>query len=407
MTTPSRTPKKKTKSKRENGEGTFWKRPNGTWVATVTIPNSGGKRLSVSAPSRDAIKVELDTLKDLARRKGSDLAKAVERKKNRPLTVRDVATAYLKDLQADTAKGEGTHGWYKRFLTSLCEYELTPGRKLGDRQFVDLRKDHLKKWIATNTSPRPGEPGKPDKPPRWKKSNTIRAAARSVAAMCNWAVDSDGEDYEHVHRSPIHGFEKAAAEARECDLSADEWKRLIRSQEGSTQMKTDFREAILFMRLTGCRPGEMRLAEKRHFDPTIPAIVYPASEWKCGKKSKSPKDRVIRLPGEALVIIQKRCLKYPTGKLFRGKSDKRWTKDMLARRFKRLSAPDKLNIPHLVPYSLRHTYATDMAFRIENPMILADLMGTSVKMLETVYAKVRKRQDLMGQAAAKAIEGIA
>jgi hypothetical protein len=34
-------------------------------------------------------------------------------------------------------------------------------------------------------------------------------------------------------------------------------------------------------------------------------------------------------------------------------------------------------------------------------------MGTSVKMLESVYAKVRKRQDLMGQAAAKAIEGIA
>lgn len=382
----------KPRSKRENGDGTMWQRPNGSWVVTVTIPNSKGKRISQTLPSRDAARVALDTLKDLARRKGSDLAKAADHRRNSPLTIRSVASAYLKDLSADRSKSEDTQKWYRRFLTSFCDFEIK-GRKTGDQQFTDLRKDHVKQWIAAQK--------------QWKKSNTLRGAARAVAAMCNWAVKSDGEDFEQILRSPIHGFEKAAAEARECDLSLAEWKKLLERVQGGNQMQTDFREAILFMRLTGCRPGEMRLAEKRHFDPSIPAIVYPASEWKCGKRTKVPKDRVIRLFGEALLIVQKRCLRYPNGKLFRGKSERPWTKDMLAKRFKRLSRPDKLNIPHLVPYSLRHTYATDMAFRVENPMILADLMGTSVKMLESVYAKVRKRQDLMGQAAAKAIEGIA
>lgn len=368
----------------------MWQRPTGTWVVTVTIPNSGGKRISRTAPSRDVARVELDTLRDLARRKGSDLARAVERRKNRPLTVKAVASAFLKDLEADRSKGEGTLKWYRRFLGSFCKFELKPGHPAGGKQFTDLRKDHVKAWIAAQVS--------------WKKSNTIRGAARAVVAMCNWAVKADGEDFEAIHRSPVHGFEKAPAEARECDITPQQWRSLLATQDGDTKTKVDFREAMIFMRLTGCRPGEMRLAEKRHFDPSVPAIIFPAAEWKCGKRGKSPKDRVIRLPGEALVIIQKRCLKYPAGKLFRGRSDKRWTKDMLARRFKRLRV--KLGIPHLVPYSLRHTYATDMAFRVENPMILADLMGTSVKMLETVYAKVRKRQDLMGQAAAKAVEGI-
>jgi integrase len=394
MTKPSK------KTKRENGDGTLWQRPNGTWVVTVTIPNSKGKRLSRSARSRDLARVKLDELRDLAKRKGSDLAKLAGRPRNSPLTVKAVASAYLKDLESDRSKGEGTRKWYLRFLASFCKFEVKPGRTIGDKPFADLRRDDLKRWIAKHTAPQDN-----GDPPIWKKSNTTRGAARAVVAMCNWAVKSDSEDLEHIHRSPVHGFEKSPAEARECDLTSEQWKKLLRSQDGDTTMKTDFREAILFMRLTGCRPGEMRLAEKRHFDPTIPAIVYPAAEWKCGKRSKVPKDRIIRLPGEALLIIQKRILKYPTGKLFRGKSEKRWTKDMLSRRFKRLSV--RLEIPHLVPYSLRHTFATDMAFRVENPMILADLMGTSVKMLESVYAKVRKRQDLMGQAAAKAIEGIA
>lgn len=365
----------------------MWQRPNGRWVVTVTIPNSGGKRLSTSAKSRDMARVKLDELRELSRRKGSELAKADARRRNSPLTIRDVAKAFLKDLETDRTKGEETHKWYLRFLTSFCDYELKPGQQIGSRQFADLRRDHVKKWIAAQTA--------------WKKSNTVRAAGRSVVAMCNWVVKSDADDFELIQQSPLHGFEKAPAEARECDLTGAEWKRLVNSQDGK-----DFRDTVVFMRLTGCRPGEIRFAEKRHFDPSIPALVFAATEWKCGKRGKVPKDRIIRLPGEALVIVQKRCLKFSTGKLFRGRGDKPFTKDMLARRFKRLSKSLKPPIPHLVPYSLRHTFATDMAFRVDC-IVLAELMGTSVKMLESVYAKARKRQDLMGQAAAKAVEGIA
>jgi hypothetical protein len=41
-----------------------------------------------------------------------------------------------------------------------------------------------------------------------------------------------------------------------------------------------------------------------------------------------------------------------------------------------------------------------MAFKVDS-LLLAELMGTSVRMLEGVYAKVRARKNLMREAALK------
>jgi integrase len=305
-----------------------------------------------------------------------------------PLTIRDAADAFLAEIEAATnkpdrahgKKAKGTHAWYKRYLDSFCDFRL--GREgLGSLPFVMLRKDHVKRWI--------------DSHPAWT-DNTAHAAARCAMALCNWLVDSDAERFEWITKSPLKGFKKAPPTARDCYITADEWKRIL------AVVDDELHDALTFMRLTGCRPDEMRRAEKRHVDLAIPAIVFPPNEWKCGKKLK--RDRVIRLAGEALVIVQKRCLKYPTGAIFRGYGGVPMKKDALARRMKRLSV--KLGIPHLIPYAIRHTFASDAAFKVDC-LVLAELMGTSVKMLENVYAKARKRMDLMGQAAAKAIEDIA
>jgi integrase len=220
-------------------------------------------------------------------------------------------------------------------------------------------------------------------------------------AMCNWLVKSSAERFAAIKESPLKAFEKAPPTAQDCYITADEWMRTLAAVDD------DLREALTFMRLTGCRPDEMRCAEKRHFDPSIPAIVFGPKEWKCGKKKKT--DRVIRLVGKALFIVQKRCLRHPDGPIFRNCKGTPWKKDALARKFARLRekfADKGSPIPHLIPYAIRHTFASDAAFKVDC-IVLAELMGTSVKMLEKVYAKARKRQDLMGQAAARAIEGMA
>jgi integrase len=197
--------------------------------------------------------------------------------------------------------------------------------------------------------------------------------------------------------SPVAGLEKAIATPRMARLTDDEWQKLWEA----AQADSAFREAILFMRLTGCRPLEMRQAEKRHFDPSIPAIVYQPHEWKCGEKRK--RKRIIRLVGEALTIVQRRCEEFPVGPIFRNCKGTPWQKDGLARKVARLRK--KLDIPHLVPYSIRHTYATKMVFHV-NSVVLAELMGTSVKMLESVYADAQMEQGFMGECAAHVLKDL-
>jgi integrase len=393
--------------KRENGDGTFWPRKNGTFMVQVAIPHTKGKeRLNETVGSRDAARVKAQELKARALQIAADRANGVGSQSPEVLTVRAAVAAFLAELEGAPKTKPGTYSWYMRYLNPLCAFALEDGPypTIGDLPFSKFRKDHLKKLIAANRAR--------EKRP-WGDS-AAHAAGRCAMTLCNWLVESDAERFETISKSPLKDFEKAPSLPRDCYITKQEWKRALEAADD------ELRDQLKFMRYTGARPEELRFAEKRHFDPSIPALIFAPKEWKCGLRGKVPKERVIRLAGEALLIIQKRCLRYPTGRLFRTyknlkKKDPKAkgfeteevpviTKDSLARRFKRLAK--KLKIPHLIPYACRHTYASDAAFKVE-AFVLADLMGTSVKMLEQYYTKVRKRQDLMGQAAARAIEDIA
>lgn len=52
---------------------------------------------------------------------------------------------------------------------------------------------------------------------------------------------------------------------------------------------------------------------------------------------------------------------------------------------------------------LRGTYATHMARTIDSPLVLAKIMGTSIKMLEHVYAQVGERGDHLHEAVARGV----
>lgn len=89
------TKRSKKSRKRENGEGTIWQRPNGTWVATVTIPRSGGRRLNASAKSRDMARVELDSLRERAKKMVSVHGKGAGR------TVLELANLWVEGKSID------------------------------------------------------------------------------------------------------------------------------------------------------------------------------------------------------------------------------------------------------------------------------------------------------------------
>ena len=152
------------------------------------------------------------------------------------------------------------------------------------------------------------------------------------------------------------------------------------------------------MRLTGARPLECRLAEKRHLKGNT--LTFPKLESK-GKRS----ERVIWLNAEALEIVKRLASVNPEGKLFRNGKGTPWKKDAFARRFSRLSV--RLRMPHLIPYSLRFTFATESVLAGLDSIVLAKLMGHSLtKMLERVYAKHSKRGDFMLEQLNRAVAGL-
>ena len=269
-----------------------------------------------------------------------------------------------------------TYDWYVNFLHQFCD-------RGGTLPLASLEGDHVDKWIAAN--------------PDWT-DNTAHCAARSIIACCNWVVETKATPFTAINESPLKGYKKVKPTAREFHLEPADWKRLIESK----YVDDSLRDAIMFMRWTGCRPTEMRLACKRHFRPDTSTIVFAPHEWMNGRKTGE--ERVIQLSGDAFALVQKLCFKHPDGPIFRNRAGRPWKKDALAARFGRLR--EKLSMPELVPYTIRHTFATEAVAHV-NSVTLAKLMGTSVAMLERVYSKAGKRQEIMAQAAKDALRALA
>lgn len=122
---------KNKRRKRENGEGSLWQRPNGTWAVSVTVPGTKGReRLVASAKSRDLAKVELDNLR--ARVKKMAPARSVKG----GLTVRALATAMIDAAAVDDA----TRDSYR--------YALAHVGWLGDMMIHKVTTVALTNWLA-------------------------------------------------------------------------------------------------------------------------------------------------------------------------------------------------------------------------------------------------------------------
>lgn len=300
---------------------------------------------------------------------GKPVVRPVHEHQGDELTVQSVVDIFLDHLLAN--RSDRTYRWYKNFLKSFVEFQ-----GVGRLPVSKLKRSHVQRWLDVGRL-------------RWNE-NSAHGAARAVVAAFNYAVKMD-----ELRVSPLRGFEKPPASPREeCELSPAEWRRLLAAVSG------ELRDAVVFMRLSGARPMECRHAEKRHFNAKIPALIFPKQEAK-GKR----RERVIHLSGEALTIVQKLALRYPTGPLFRNGHGEPWTKDGMVQRFKRLAT--RLKIPHLIAYSMRHTFATDAVVNEVDAIVLSKLMGhANTKMLEHVYARHARRTDFMNRQVAKAIKGI-
>jgi integrase len=140
---------------------------------------------------------------------------------------------------------------------------------------------------------------------------------------------------------------------------------------------------------TGARPGEVYGMEARYYHPSDGCVVYPGRPtngdfvWKNARKTG--KDRVIYLTERAAEIVSRLAAKHPKGPLFRGRQRTAWGERTAARALQKIRQKAGIDAP-ITPYCFRHTYATDFLLRGGSIKVLADLLGTSVTMLERHYA---------------------
>lgn len=262
------------------------------------------------------------------------------------MTVKKLALEFLTWTKAN--KAVSTYKWYRHFLKSFCRHH--PGLMVAD-----LKPMHVARWLdATKYI-----------------DNTGNCAVRCVSRCFNWAAEMGV-----IPENPIKGIKRPSAQGRECNLTDAQWDKVVES------CSDEFRDYLIVLRETGCRPQEIRAVEARHVVRDGWTWTFPVSESK-GKR----RARVVVLNEQARAITQRLMLKYPSGPLFRNTNGKPWTKSSINCRFRRLSK--RLGF-RVFAYMARHLFCTSALMNGVEVATVATLMGHSdLKMVWQIYNKLR------------------
>lgn len=220
--------------------------------------------------------------------------------------------------------------------------------------------------------------------------NSRRLVIGLLQTILNWA-----ERREMIERNPFAkkiDLPRAKGKGREARIPAELCSLLI------SHAKRDYKDILTVMRLTGCRPEEIEQAECQHYNPETKRIVF---RWNAteGYKHKQAlrgkkKDRTIYLTDELAEMIEAKIVRRKTGRIFRSTYGKNMNAVIRFKYWKILKSKPaivtyckekNIDIDKLVPYNLRHTFISEMLDKGISIKLLADMVGTSVQMIEEYY----------------------
>ena len=346
-----------------------WGKRGGDWYITI---QTGTKRRQVCLAPADTPKNEVNKLAAMALAKdGMETGRATEDVLLLPLMERflsELKTAKEKqyreascpeDVRKRKAKANRTFKIRKKDLASFAAH-------LVNRGFRELRVDeikpfHVSRWLQDHD---------------WKP-NTVRSAITSIQKCLNWAV-KDG----YIDANPIRGkIDRPAAESRgnACRLSGKTVGLLLSACRHDCQ-----RNLLTGLFQSGCRPCEIVGLEARHFEQGRLWRV-----WGKGTKRTATGERVLGLTPQLITLTQELAARYPTGPLFRNTHGTAWTEDTIRDVFRVLRERLRKqghDVPDLaIPYSGRHTFATDRIGQWGNVAKVARQLGNTPQTLEAHY----------------------
>ncbi|MCA9072529.1 MAG: site-specific integrase [Planctomycetaceae bacterium] len=214
-------------------------------------------------------------------------------------------------------------------------------------------------------------------------NNTHVAAFRAIAAMFNYGIRTR----EYKGDNPVNLIpDKPQYTPRETYITNDDWERII----DAIDPENPLRDLVLFIRCTGCRPGEARKAGMEHFDRETRTL-----KWSNKERGKL-KNRKILLNDEALSLFLKWAMKYPTGPAFRNREGNPWSSGAVVNGFIRISNKTGIKV---TAYTIRHSFCTNALKAGESTYDVAKLMGhADTKMVEQVYGHMQLEDDRFREA---------
>jgi len=297
-------------------------------------------------------------------------------------TIASIVAKFLAWCECQCKSGDmkaGTHRWYKRFLDSFVE-------SIGNSLTIeDLKPRHVAAWRDEKYA-----------------GTTIackRGAIVSVKRALNWAADPE---QELIASNPIGKMKSGKPESREVYIKPEQWPAILSAVDDSDP----FKQVLLFLKETGCRPGEATIADCRHVDRERKVIVLGINEWKCGKKTG--KKRTIYLNEEAFLIVERAYARVgQKGRLFLNRKLQPFSVAWIGKTF--ASLQEKLRKQfgddefELSAYVIRHTYITDKLKQGVDVCTVAKLAGTSAEMVQEVYCQLGLNEDHLHNAAARKV----
>lgn len=304
--------------------------------------------------------------------------KFIELTHGRPpgMTLADGVQRYLEWLKNHRAPG--TCKIKQDRLAAVCA-------RLGSVNLGELTLQHVETWWADE----------PDR--RGWTDTTTQMTLKSLQSFMNWSVKRG-----MLPRNPLQSLEMPTGGSRglECVLTPDQEEAAVNCCKGAA------RDLLITLRDTGARPGEIIHAQAKDYDRDLRALVYqaiPSAGRHKHKTARTGKPRVIYLVGDALATVDRLANERPNGPLFLSRTRKRrgpergmhgeWTRSCV--RHLVVTIRRKIGMKGFVLYSFRHSFAVRW-LRAEKPvMSLAEVLGTSVQMIQHHYGHLADQRDYL------------
>ncbi|HKB04963.1 MAG TPA: site-specific integrase [Gemmataceae bacterium] len=325
-----------------------------------------GKHPTTAPPPKRSEKTGLwnpppGILDEFHRRMAADRATLPVRGK---LTVAQVCDLFLDYSHKHHAAD--TYQTYRHFLQKFCDAH-------GRLTAADVRPIHVTRWL--------------DNHPSWKGGR--RHAVMAVKRAYAWA-DVQGV----LSPNPVKHIRPDPRGRRTRVLTKDEQAQILAAVKDQP-----FRDFVLALTETGCRPSEVARVTAAHFKADLG--VWVLDEHKTSRITGRP--RVVFLTPEMADLSRRLAEEFPEGPLFRGPRGKRpFTRNGIRCRFRRL----RKTLPHLahfVAYNYRHSYASRALVNQVPVAEVAALLGhVDTGMVSRVYGHLADQFGHLRVAARKA-----